>query len=41
MKNKDVSNLIKELRKKLDLTQGQFAQLEMADKIGLKNIKNI
>lgn len=26
MKNKDVSNLIKELRNKLDLTQEQFAQ---------------
>ena len=26
MKNKDVSNLIKELRDKLDLTQEQFAQ---------------
>jgi len=26
VKNKDVSNLIKELRNKLDLTQEQFAQ---------------
>lgn len=26
MKNKDVSNLIRELRDKLDLTQEQFAQ---------------